>query len=195
MDYLPYDLFVTIRGKVQGLLKGGATEKGYAGSIEALAFTYQASQPTASGMATGKLEHSPVTIVKQWDSASTQLFMALTNNESLESVVLTFVPAPTRSGPNRGAAHVITLKVARVSKIALHRDSPAPGATGTAHDLEEVSFVFQQIEFSDLHGGSAAAAASNIGSSGSSPPPLSPLTVGLPQARPISLQPLRFRGM
>ena len=167
MDGTPYDLFVTVRGRVQGTFNGGVTAKGYAGAIEALAFTYEASTPTAagSGQAAGRVQHSPVTIVKEWDTASTQLFKALTNNEALDTVVLTFVPATSRVGKvsGSGAPHTITLSQALVSKIALHRDSPAPGTSGVSHDLEEISFVFQKIELGDLQGGPVVA--SGAGSS------------------------------
>ena len=86
------EIFVTIEGTRQKF-KGESIRKGYENSIEGISFAYNVKSPrdSASGQASGKRTHHPVTFVKEWGASTPQFFQALVTNEQLSSVVIDFV--------------------------------------------------------------------------------------------------------
>ena len=144
------EIFVTIRGQKQGVIKGDATVKGHENQIVASSFDYDVKSPRdpASGLATGKRQHSPITLRINSGSASVHLFQALVSNENLTSVVLDFV------GANEVGASVsqkrVTLANAAVSD--LHQRANAAKTTWQ----DDVSIVFQKIEVLDVPSGASA---------------------------------------
>lgn len=149
------EFYVSITGAVQGPFKGEVIQKGFEGKIAGLSFDYSVVSPRdlATGQATGRRVHKPIRIMKVWGAASTQLFSAITRNETLTTVVIDFV-APN---PITGVVvldHTIKLTNAFVTSIAHNSETPAPGASATAAAAaapatETVEFVFQQIELID----------------------------------------------
>ncbi len=57
----------------------------------------------ASGLATGKRMHKPITITAAFDASTPRLIQALVNNENLKTVTINFTPAGTK-----GATIVLT---------------------------------------------------------------------------------------
>ena len=143
------EFYVSITGVRQGPFKGEVTRKGFEGKIAGLNFDYAVVSPRdpASGQATGKRQHKPVRIKKAWGAASTQLFTALTTNESLATVVIDFMATDPRTGA-LVLDHTIRLTNANVVSIAHNSEVPVAAATSLP-PTETVEFVFQQIELID----------------------------------------------
>src|SRR5262249_42782078 len=86
-----YVFYVSIQGAKQGKFKGEGAHA-HKNVIPAHSFSYEVISPrdVATGQATGKRQHSPVTISKEWGAASPQLFQAAVTNEPLQSVLFEF---------------------------------------------------------------------------------------------------------
>ena len=149
---MAHQFYVAIEGKQQGKFKGESKRKARKDQIEGLAFSYEVQSPrdAATGQATGKRVHKPITVVKEWGAATPQLFQALVTNEQLTSVVMEFVR--TDAAGKELVFHRVTLTNAAVSDIRQHIDG-----LGNAHpELEDVSFTFQKIKIENLAGKTTA---------------------------------------
>ena len=161
--YAAYEFYVTIEGTKQGKFKGESTRKGSENKIAGVRFLYEVKAATDQrGMATGKRQHAPLIVTKEWGAASPQIFQALATNEALKSVFIEFV----RTDPN-GQVYVfqtIRLTNALINSIKLYT-SVADSSTSTAktqaaydtHEMEDISFTFQRIEITNVQGKTAAA--------------------------------------
>ena len=161
---MAYEFYITIEGSKQGVFKGSldtreskpapAARKHRIGGIKFLSET-SSPRDAATGQASGKRIHKPIMITKEWDAASPQLFQALVDNETLNSVLFEFV----KTNPNgtEEVYHTVTLTNAAVSDIKSYLDlTDTSGDPYDAHELEDVSFVFQKIEIENLEGKTAA---------------------------------------
>ncbi|HWX53018.1 MAG TPA: type VI secretion system tube protein Hcp [Verrucomicrobiae bacterium] len=92
-----------------------------------------------SGMASGKRQHKPLTIVKEVDKASPMYMKAAREHEMLGEVVIEF----NRRGQS---PEKLTLNNAMITQVRL---MPRRGGTG---EEEEITFTYQKIEWS-LAGG------------------------------------------
>jgi type VI secretion system secreted protein Hcp len=91
----------------------------------------------ASGLPTGKRQHKPITIVKEWGASTPLLLNALTTNESLTSVLI---------GLLRNGTQVATIKLTNASVSSY-----------VSHGLTESwSFTYQKIEWTWVDGGITA---------------------------------------
>ena len=91
--------YMTITGRDQGQILGSVTQLHREGQIAVYGFTHAYStlpDPT-SCMALGEQDHSPLTVVKEFDRATNGLMRAWMNREPLE-VTIYFV-RPTGAGP------------------------------------------------------------------------------------------------
>jgi type VI secretion system secreted protein Hcp len=133
-------------------------------TVKGLDLTYSliGAYDPATGLVTGRRQHSPVVFVKRWDAATPQILTALSNGELLSKVVFTFY-----SGNAHDYSHPlmrITLSNARVVSDKLHAREVEPvtwqgeapqGTIYSAHELEEVSVIFQKILVENPDGGTA----------------------------------------
>ena len=193
---MAFQFYVTIEGARQGTFQGDPAAKEGTGAVSkaggvnparitALAFNYgvTTARDAASGQASGKRQHSPVSFVKEWDAASPQLFQACCTNEVLSSVLFEFVEADAQG--NEQVSHSIKLTNATIASMKFDVQGPAPSAGGTTQDLEEIAMVFQKI---DIVGGGKTASdlwspvvASRVVTAGSTPLATTPphaVTVG-----------------
>lgn len=137
---------ITVEGNKQGKFKAEGEARG---ETAVLRYEYAITSPrdASSGKATGKAQHSPVTITKQLGISSPQFYEACVNNEELKSVLIEFY----ESGPS-GKEYVyytVRLTNANVSRIFQYTDvPPVPGQPPQNVDLEDISFTFQKIEIS-----------------------------------------------
>jgi len=116
------------------------------GIIECTKFQFQPTVPTdaATGRPTGARKLGPVTITKRYDAASIPLLQALSTNEVLTSVTLTFIDAGTAGTGLAGkesTAFTVKLTNATVTTVNQYFD-----ATGL---VEDVTFSFNKIDISD----------------------------------------------
>ena len=158
---MAYAFYVTIKGAKQGDFKGEVSRPATPGPPDAilgLAFHYEVSSPRdpATGLVTGKRQHSPIAFVKEWGASSPQLFQAAVTNEALISVAFEFFAAQP-AGQGTAPFYKIALTNASVVSIKQDVQGPPPGVAGETRDLEEVSLVFQKIEVESYAGKTVAA--------------------------------------
>lgn len=145
--------YVTIQGSKQGQFKGESVRATAKGKIEGLAFSSELASPrdAATGQATGKRVHSPITFTKHWGAASPQLFQAAATNEVLKSVLFEFVRAD-KSGKEQ-VFQTVKLTNATISDLRRSLDEHTPDA---ALGIDQVALVFQKIEIADNAGKTSA---------------------------------------
>lgn len=85
--------------------------------VHAFSFPVQGVVDSGSGSVTGRRQHDPIKIVEELDTASPQLFAALTNNESLK-VHVHFTKTDTNG--NEQVYHTIQLSNAVILGIRAH---------------------------------------------------------------------------
>lgn len=149
-----YMFSVGIKGHNQGVFKGeGPPQSKLKDKILGLSFSYEVKSPrdAATGQASGKRQHSPIKIVKEWGAATPQIFQALTTNEVLPEVTLEFLR--TNANGEEYVYYRIKLTNASVSNIRQFSTDPPEGGSSAKHQgaagykqMEEVSFTFQKIE-------------------------------------------------
>jgi type VI secretion system secreted protein Hcp len=156
-----YNFYVAIKGQKQGDFKGDLSQKGppekvpskipTQHKIPGVRFQYMVTSPRdlASGQATGRRQHSPVVITKEWGPSSPQIFQACVTNEVV-NVVIEFV----RTNPNGQlyTYQTIMLTNAAISSIRQYANVANPGESPNPLGLEDISFTFQKIEIMNVDG-------------------------------------------
>ena len=149
---MAYEFYAKIEGTTQGAFKGESPRKAHAEQIAGLSYAHKITAPrdVATGQASGKRQHGPITITKEWGAASPQLFQALCTNEILKSVVFDFYNT-TKEGTEQ-IYYTITLTDATVASIEYmtgtgeSAGSAKTTATYDTHELEAISFTYRRIE-------------------------------------------------
>lgn len=154
---MAFEYYMQVVGTKQGAMKGESPRKEHTKKVPCIDFNYQVDSPKdiATGQASGKRQHKPVTITKEWGPSTPQLFQALCTNEVLKSVLFEFYK--TDANGIEVNYYNIKLTNATVSRIeqstgfpdAAHGSSAASAkhnAHYDTHELERVSFTFQKIE-------------------------------------------------
>jgi type VI secretion system secreted protein Hcp len=150
---MAYEFYVKVKGAKQGAFKNETPREKHAGKIPGISFHYNVKSPrdTASGMASGKRVHQPVSFVKEWGASTPQLFQALCTNEALPEVTFEFVK--TDQNGEEYVYHTIRLVNARVTELDQYLAAEAAAdQSHDVHELEKVSFTFQRIEIENKDG-------------------------------------------
>ena len=149
---MAYEFYMTVNGTKQGTFKGESLRERHEGKISCLAFHYNVKSPrdSASGQASGKRTHQPVSFVKTWGPATPQFLQALSTNEVLKSVLFEFL----RTNPNgeEYVFHTVQLTNATVSEIDQYVGDDTQDQSHAAHELERISLTFQKIEIENKDG-------------------------------------------
>lgn len=142
---MAYEFYVTVEGQKQGRFRGESQREAHRGKFPAFGFSYAVASPrdAATGQASGKRQHGPVTFLKRWGAASPQIFQALATNEVLPSVRFEFLE--TDPTGEEVVAETIKLVNATVSRFRRYVDRTLP-AGAEAPAAEEVELTFQRIE-------------------------------------------------
>jgi len=144
------EIYCTITGSKQGELKSTDSSS----QIPVLFLTEEVSVPydATSGAAAGKPSEKPLTIVKELDATSPQLFAAAVTNEVFPAVACTFYR--TSQTGARQAYFRISLTDATIVE---YKDS-GDGANGDSFgdERERVSFIYRTIVLTDLSSGTTA---------------------------------------
>lgn len=144
----PVSFYVTIQGQKQGSFKGQSSSPSHQGQIQGLQFAVTATSPhnMTTGMASGKTQYSTVTLTKQWDASSPQIFQAAIGNEVLTSVEFDFV----RAGANGQDDVFQTVRLTNATITSVKdfvRDAESSsGSSQSSEALEDVAFTFQKIQ-------------------------------------------------
>ncbi|MHA1973681.1 MAG: type VI secretion system tube protein TssD [Candidatus Hodarchaeales archaeon] len=134
-------IFLELEGTSQGAITGGSEKAGHEGWIEILSYSHSLIRPIdpATGLATGKVQHSPLRLTKFVDRATPLLINALNDNEAMNKFTLQFYE-PLKTGSDLNY-FTITLEDARVISI----QASTSVTTGTNMHTETISFVYTKI--------------------------------------------------
>jgi type VI secretion system secreted protein Hcp len=105
--------------------------------VTAISHEIVSPRDAASGLPTGKRQHKPITITKEWDASSPLLLNALVSNENLTSVLI---------GLLRNGQQVATIKLTNASVADYQQHG----------DTDTWSFTYQKIEWTWIDGGITA---------------------------------------
>jgi type VI secretion system secreted protein Hcp len=135
------DMFMKLKGKRSGDIKGEARDKVHKDEIDVLKWNWgmSASIDSGSGLRTGRANVQNFTFTKYIDKSSPVLISALLNNEELTEATLTC----RRVGVGGGDAIeflVIKFSKGSVAKIARNADHDADMLT------EDITIAFQQCD-------------------------------------------------
>ena len=138
-------IHMTINGATQGPIKGSVTAAGKEETIRVIGIEHEVVSPrdAASGLPTGKRQHSPVRITKRIDRSTPLLYVALVNNENLTDVTIKFY----RTGSTGGEQQYYTITLVNAAVLEL-RESEI--------NTESVSFVYEKIIWTWEEGGITA---------------------------------------
>jgi type VI secretion system secreted protein Hcp len=139
----PVEIFIAVEGTKQGKFKGESPAMAFKDQSRVLKFSYGVVSPrdVSTGQASGKRQHKPIVITREPGAASPQFFTALVTNEALKPVVIKFVRANV-TGVNE-VQQIITLTNPTISDLRQY-----VGDDGRW--LEDVAFVFQQIQIENI---------------------------------------------
>ncbi len=161
---MAYEFYVTIEGTKQGKFKGESIRDAHKAKLSGLSYRHEIKSPRdiATGQASGKRQHGPISITKEWGASSPQIFQSLVTNEILKSVLFEFIQT-TPEGAEE-IYHTIKLVNATVSQVRYMTGGQTVEGSGSAkhsasydtHELEEVSFTYQRIEIENKNGKTAA---------------------------------------
>jgi type VI secretion system secreted protein Hcp len=158
--YLNYSLTGTAvaslaKGQVHGMTLGSktVTPRSLGAEVHAWNCGIQAPRDAASGLASGKRQHSPLTITKETDLASPQLLNAKWKSELIATIDLNFLKKSSQGAEQP----CFTITLTNATLAGYRRYTPKPRGKGlSTHELEEISFTFQKIEISDVSGGKSS---------------------------------------
>ena len=144
--------YSAVQGEKQNNFKGGVIQKGREGWIEIIACSHNIMSPRdiASGQATGKRIHAPITTRMYYDQSLPMWHQALVYNESLKNVVLAFFSANKLGTAGGQGVETLTYEVklmnAFVSKIEFEMLNNKNPDLQRYENMIVVSLVYQKIE-------------------------------------------------
>ncbi len=148
--------FLKLIGQIQGDIKGSVTQKGREGKIMVIAFNHEVQSPrdASSGQATGKRLHHPFVITKEIDKSTPLLYQALTTNETITNWELQcFAVKSTGQEVNNYTVKITNANISDIKSIMLNNKVPENAKMPI---MEEVSFVYEKIEWLWVDGGITA---------------------------------------
>ena len=143
--------FLTLKGQKQGDIRGSVTQRGRENSILVHSFSHEIVSPrdAASGLATGKRQHRPVTLLKEVDSSSLPLLRAFVSNEVLVAWELRFWQPVSGAAGAATERQFYTVRLTNAT-IASIRSFLADNEDLTVANLplrEEIAFTYQKVEW------------------------------------------------
>jgi type VI secretion system secreted protein Hcp len=153
---MPFQAYVSIKGRKQGQFKGDSTEATRKDWITVLAYSFDVVSPrdVQTGHASGKRKYKPISFLKQWDAATPQLMEALATNEILESVIFEFEKVG-RDGKQYvyQTVKLTNATVAEVEQFTPELSDPAQSKIAfDIYELDRVHIVFQTIDVNNSDG-------------------------------------------
>jgi type VI secretion system secreted protein Hcp len=146
-------LFLKANGSdIQG--ESSQSSLGREDSIECLYYEQAVStaREAASGMATGRRQYQPLLIRKRIDRSSPLIAKALTENQVIEGTFRFYRPSLSGDGTTE-EYYTVRIKQGRVGSIKQFVPDVLGTETSVAPPQEEVSFVFNTIEWTYEPGG------------------------------------------
>jgi type VI secretion system secreted protein Hcp len=165
--------YIKVTGSTQGAFKGGCTQKNHSGESIVLASSHAIIAPrdAASGLASGKRQHEPFTIIKELDPSTINFYTAICHNEVLKKVVISVWANIATGGVAVGTGelkltYTVELENAVVANITSIEQNQV-GTSGkpelispyeiygriTSPYFEKISFTYQKITCTWVNGG------------------------------------------
>ena len=147
----PVALFLTINGvQVEG--ESEQTSLGRAQSIECVYYHQAIDTPSqiSSGKGTARRQYGPLLIRKRVDKASPLIARALIQNSVVDAVFKFF---RTRQDGTLEQFYTTQIRQARIASFSQYVPDVLEPATASEPPLEEVTFVFQSIEWTHSNTG------------------------------------------
>lgn len=155
-------------GTKQGSFKGESLMPRYSDKAEVLGYSMEIKSPrdAASGQATGRRQHMPLTIWKATGASSPQFFSAITTNEALKTVTIEFYK-PDEVFKSSGTEQLyfkIELVNASIASFKQVMGAADLGSfrSNPALMYDEIKFVYEKITVT--HGTGGVSASDNLGS-------------------------------
>lgn len=149
--------YLKVSGKNQGAIEGPVTRFSREGSIEVYGWNHEITSPrdTATGKASGRRKHSPLTIIKGLDQSSVKFYQAMVANEPFSSWVLECWGLSPLTGEEE---HVYTIELinAVISGIVSEQPLAIASSNETSSVREQISFMYQGISWKWEANGSVA---------------------------------------
>jgi type VI secretion system secreted protein Hcp len=157
---MAFEAYLSCTFTQQGASQGQSPRPAHKSEIPVLRVDYQVESPrdVATGKASGKRYHRPLTILKEWGASSPQFFAACWTNELISTLKLTFWQKDANGADQQH--YQITLTNAYVVKARAYTgdansdDSSANTAKNASEydtmELEEISFAFDKIQVEDM---------------------------------------------
>jgi type VI secretion system secreted protein Hcp len=153
------NIHLTLTSHVQGVIEGDSTltSLGRANTIEIVSFTHalRGRFERSSGLASGRRYYEPISFTKRLDKSTPKLREALTRNETLSGRFEWFRPNPSGDGSTQQFL-TITFSGARLTAVVMRLADTLIPATAGLPPLEDVSMVFNTIEWQWIPGGIVA---------------------------------------
>ena len=146
---MAYEGYLIAKAQKQGQIKGSVTQKGKEGWIGVYGFHHEIVSPrdAASGLATGKRQHKPLTITKEIDKSTPLLYQAFVNNENFTEVTLRFFTQDLKGAVKEIQNYTIKLTNANISGIVDDMANNKVAENAKLPLLEMISFTYQKIEW------------------------------------------------
>lgn len=145
--------YLIVRGQKQGLVRGGNIQRYKEGWIDILAYNHeiQTDLDASSRPISGKRQHQPLTVWKEIDRSTVNLYRAFIENETLSSVELkNYSPNRLGTAGGKGAeTHVYSITLTNAKIVGIKSEMlniKTRGLIGYER-TEEISFGYEKIEF------------------------------------------------
>jgi type VI secretion system secreted protein Hcp len=110
-----------------------------------VSYAIQSPRDIATGQASGKRQHEPIKITKEWGAASPQFLNSLANNKVLPKLNLNFL----KTDPQGITQPYFTISLTNAALAGYGRKPfthhPPKHRLLDTHELEEIAFTFQKI--------------------------------------------------
>lgn len=158
--------YLKLTGAKQGDITGSVTQKGREGKIMVIAVNHEvlSLRDQVSGQAVGKRQHKPFVITKELDKSTPLLFKALVTGEIITNWELQFFTPHLQQGSAGMEVNHYTVKLTNASitdikSVMLNNKNPD---LTKYTEYEEVSFVYQKIQWIWVNGNIVAEDSWNI---------------------------------
>jgi type VI secretion system secreted protein Hcp len=148
-------LFLQLNGEdIHG--ESGEQSLGRENSIECVQFVQQVKtlRDTSTGQVTGRRQYDPIVIVKRIDKSSPLLLKGLVQNQVAAGTFKFFRPNPTGDGTTE-QFYTIEFKEGRIASVKDYVPDTLDAEAGKRPPLEEVSFVFSKISWTNTSSGAS----------------------------------------
>jgi type VI secretion system secreted protein Hcp len=140
-------IYMRIKGSVTGDFIGGCTVAEYQDAIQVRALSHNITVPTdeSTGAHIGKRVHAPLTILKDMDSATPLLYMALTNHEELDVELFWYRHEPSSGGEE----HYFTTTLERATIISVSNTMKNQYVKENQNEphMEEIKLAYHTIRW------------------------------------------------